>query len=305
MDVVAIDKRMKELVQNYLNLEKEILDLIIQMEQSKAFYRLGFNSLFSYLHKELKLSPAITYNFINVARKSIEVPELKEQVASGNLSIYKAQKMTSVLTKENHKQWFRFAEHKTHRELEREVAIASPKTMIKSQVKYISPEAPVKEIVKIKSNLPRVELQLGISERLMLKIRRAQDLESQRKKSNLNLEETLEEVLNLYLDKRDPVKRARRQKSRGQLRNVGKNSSQELKSQSTKNKRSSIPARIIHQVQLRYQGRCTHTNQKGERCSSRRFLEIHHINPVSKGGKNSLDNLLLLCSGHHKAHHQK
>ena len=69
-------------------------------------------------------------------------------------------------------------------------------------------------------------------------------------------------------------------------------------------KRLPIKAKTKHQVQLKYSGRCGFIDQQGERCKSRRFLEVHHIQPVSRGGNNNLDNLILLCSGHHKIYHQ-
>lgn len=32
-------------------------------------------------------------------------------------------------------------------------------------------------------------------------------------------------------------------------------------------------------------------------------LEIHHITPLSQGGNNDIDNLMLLCTACHKAAH--
>lgn len=162
-----------------------------------------------------------------------------------------------------------------------------------------------------------IEKPMILSEDLMLKLRRAQDLESQKQKRSVGLEDTLAAVLNTYLSKTDPVKKAERQKVRGKLplRKSKSPSSQlfseQLVSASHYNKtdinktRKPISAYTKHQVQLRDQGRCTHKDNVGNRCSSRRFLEIHHITPVSRGGDNSLDNLRVLCHGHHKVEHLK
>src|SRR4029077_5662736 len=38
-------------------------------------------------------------------------------------------------------------------------------------------------------------------------------------------------------------------------------------------------------------------------CRSSRYLEIHHIVPQARGGSHELDNLTLLCDGHHHALH--
>ena len=333
---------------HYLRLEKELLELIIQIDKTKAFYRLGYQSLFAYTTEALKLSPATAYSFIKVARKSHEIPQLKKEVMDGKLSISKAQKMTQVLTKENHKKWFDFAEKTTHRKLEREVALASPKQSVIEKATYVPSGEKVTEKVKLKRQVPRVSLQVGLSEKLMLKLRQAQDLESQKQRKSLDLEETLEALVEVYLNQRDPVRRARRQKLKGKLQspvakkeekeknksqslNMSesvKNSSQEefkfgmsqkqvsqrkpengkknflkQKPESGKKQRKPLPAHITHQIYLRDQGQCTYYDERGKRCSSKRFLEIHHKTPVSRGGDNSVGNLRLLCSGHHKVCH--
>jgi 5-methylcytosine-specific restriction endonuclease McrA len=67
--------------------------------------------------------------------------------------------------------------------------------------------------------------------------------------------------------------------------------------------RRPIPAAIQHAIQLRDQGRCVHTDAKGNRCSEKRFLHFHHIKPVQEHGNNSVENLALLCSSHHRLLH--
>src|SRR5690606_9410703 len=39
-------------------------------------------------------------------------------------------------------------------------------------------------------------------------------------------------------------------------------------------------------------------------CRSSRNVDCHHMRPISKGGKHTLDNLILLCESHHIAHHE-
>ena len=38
-------------------------------------------------------------------------------------------------------------------------------------------------------------------------------------------------------------------------------------------------------------------------CTSQRWLEIHHIVPVSQGGRDEISNLTTLCHAHHKQRH--
>ena len=348
-NIKSLHEKALETARNYIRLEKELLEIIIEIEKKKAYRRLGYSSLYTYVNEGLKISPSTSYNFIQVARKSIEVPALKEEVSSGRISISKAKKIAPVLNKENHQQWFTVAHSSTHRKLEREVALASPTQAVPEKVNYVPSTEKVSERVQVKRSVPRLAVQLGVSEKLMLKLRDVQNLESQRQKKNITLEETLEALTELYLEKKDPVRKAKRQKARGKLKplshpltptnampigekiknaapksslrngkpqnssHMQKNSSRDLlildpcskentkehefkieykakrepnpfhpqklkprvrpRFTSRKNKRTPLPAHILHQVQLRDGRQCSYHNHKGQRCDSRRFLE--------------------------------
>jgi hypothetical protein len=66
--------------QIYLRSEAELLETIMAVDKSRFFLKLGLGSTFAYCLKVLKLSPAVTSNFINVGSKSQVVPELKVAV---------------------------------------------------------------------------------------------------------------------------------------------------------------------------------------------------------------------------------
>src|SRR6266545_1125006 len=60
------------------------------------------------------------------------------------------------------------------------------------------------------------------------------------------------------------------------------------------------PARIVRLRQLKYRDReCTFTG-----CGERRFTQAHHIVWWECGGPTDLDNLILVCSFHHKLVHE-
>ena len=104
MNFKDLDKKAKLIAKEYLRYEAELLNIILEIDQKKAFYQLGYSSLYAYVHEALKLSPAISYALIAVARKSKDVPELKTKIEAGELSLSKAQKMAAVLTPENQNQ---------------------------------------------------------------------------------------------------------------------------------------------------------------------------------------------------------
>ena len=59
-----------------------------------------------------------------------------------------------------------------------------------------------------------------------------------------------------------------------------------------------IPASIRRTVWDRDEGRCAFESNSGERCSSREFIQFHHIVPFAKGGVHSVENLSLRCQAH-------
>jgi len=63
-----------------------------------------------------------------------------------------------------------------------------------------------------------------------------------------------------------------------------------------------IPAKVAHQVSLRDRGECTFTGAHGK-CRESRWVDVHHLTPVSQGGTSVLDNLTTLCASHHRYLH--
>ncbi|MCC7405213.1 MAG: HNH endonuclease [Bdellovibrionales bacterium] len=166
----------------------------------------------------------------------------------------------------------------------------------------------------------RVQLEVGISEKLMIKIRRAQGLVGQKIRRGATLEETLEAMVEVYLSKHDPNERAKRQLMRGKLGTApGKNSRPAQKTGRLQFSRTAaemgvsktgestarrpLPAATKHRVHLKFESRCSHVDQHGVRCQETKFLEIHHLRPLHAGGDDRLENLALLCSGHHRGIH--
>ena len=61
-----------------------------------------------------------------------------------------------------------------------------------------------------------------------------------------------------------------------------------------------IPAKIKRLVWMRDQGQCVYKTRTGQKCGSRRFLQIDHIQPFALGGDSEPENLRLLCAGHNR-----
>jgi hypothetical protein len=254
--------------------EADLIDVLQELDEAKTFLHYRCTSLFDYCLKYLKLSPAVTANFINVSRKAKEVPSLKEAIRNQEITVCKARKIAPVLTKENSQTWLEKAKSMPKLQLEKEVAKAAPKTLTPEKARYVTED--------------RILISLGVSEGTMKKYRRAQDLECQRTRGSVSLEATLEALLDNYLQKNDPVIKAERL-------------AKEPSNQCVPGTRS-LAAQTKHQVNLRDQGQCTHI-QDGRRCENKKWVETHHQIPLSKGGTNDLNNLRTLCWAHHRMQH--
>ncbi|MBY0471979.1 HNH endonuclease, partial [bacterium] len=276
-------ERAVALVKTYLRAETELLSVLQEIDLCKGYRDLGFKSLFDYV-RSLGLSESVAYNFITISRKSVQVPALKERIQDQEISLSNAKVIVSILTPENQDKWLQAAAQLPKRELEKIVAKEFPEKSVKETTRYVAEE--------------RVELKLGISEALLKKLKRIQDLES--KKSAASLEQTLEAMADLYLQKNDPLEKAKRSKTLAPARVAGEKT---RVNEGPRNPRI-ISAPLNHAVQKRDQAQCTHVTQ-GKRCQERRWLDIHHKKPLSQGGETTLSNLTLLCRGHHQLiHHQ-
>jgi hypothetical protein len=121
-----------------------------------------------------------------------------------------------------------------------------------------------------------------------LELKRVQDLESKRTARAVSMEEALRALLSLYLETKDPQKRAERV-----LKNAAKRpvSGREKQLSQSDNPRA-IPARQKHQLIARDQGQCTHGDNE-KRCENRRWTHTHHVIPRSVGGDHSLESFHL------------
>ncbi|MGE3973742.1 MAG: HNH endonuclease [Bdellovibrionales bacterium] len=244
--------------------ESDVIEVLQQIDDGRVYLKFECKSLYDYTVNVLKLSESTAYNFITVARKAKEVPELKRAIQSGTLSVSKARKITPVLTPTNQEEWLKMAIELPQKKLEQQVATICPQESTPERVKFVSEE--------------RLNLQMGISKELHQKLKRAQELESQRQQKHASLEDTLEALLNIYLEQKDPVRKAEKLQHR-----------------------ANFP--VARQVILRDRGQCTHRDSMGQRCEERRWLDTHHIIPRNKGGNDALENLTTLCSGHHRLTH--
>jgi hypothetical protein len=273
-----IHQRAIYLSKKFREAESALLEILQLIDDKKVFRELGYSSLFTYAINALKLSESQAYAFIAVSRKAKQIPELKIAIQQGELTVSEAKRITSVITPQNKNTWIEKAKNLTQRDLEIEVVKENPKLAVKEIIKPITEN--------------RLEMKLGISSKLEAKLKRVKDLLSRKTHLVISNEEALEQMVEFFLEKKDPLRKAER--------NV---TSKKVEILNQPGKREHLPAKLKHQVIQRDEGRCTAKTPAGVRCSETRYVSLHHKQPIVQGGSHSLVNLETLCFYHHQANH--
>ncbi len=152
-----------------------------------------------------------------------------------------------------------------------------------------------KEKIRILSG-DRSELKIGISNELEMKLKRVRQIIGPDK----SLEQVLSEMADFYLKHKDAVQKAKRvmaKKSKSTKRSV---TTQTISRATLGN----LPAHVRHEVNQRDEGRCRALLPDNSLCASTAWVECHHVKPRSRGGADIPDNLVTLCSSHHRLAHQ-
>lgn len=290
--------------------EAKLIDQIQRADECRLYLHRGHASLFRYVCDELGYSEAMTSNLITVARKAREIPQLKEEIRQGNLSVSKLRKVCPVIDEKNQDQWLEAVKTSNTSELEQKVA--SVKT-------EHTPRESLRAVAKDTSRLS-----IDICEKSREKLERLKDLLSSKKNRDCSLQEVLDFALETAIEKHDPIRKAERASERKKKSVVKKTGSKtqpavchvtrkpEQMVQSTKStgisnkpRRKALSKKLVHELQRRDRGRCTYVSADGKRCGAKRFLQFHHILAVARGGKDVLDNIKTLCATHHRLIHQK
>lgn len=282
----------------------ELFEILIEVELEQIYLQFDIPSFYTYCTELLELSPQISKDFSVVIKKSQAVPALAKAIREKRITISKARKICSVLTELDAKKWIELAETCTTRIIEKAVAQANPKEAVVETLTYASES--------------RLELKLGVSEEWAKLLSQTKDLLSQKNSRAVSTEEALLIVMNDFNERHHPLRKAERTIARAQRNVVStdkpqaqhqkqlrqKECDQKPKEMTPKRvgKREPLKRSVIHFVNVRDQNQCTHISRSG-RCEQKRWLDLHHITPLARGGDDSIENLTTLCHAHHKMQH--
>jgi len=129
----------------------------------------------------------------------------------------------------------------------------------------------------------------------------------------------IEVAANETLERKDPVKKADRAEARDKKKELEKQAEETEEACSdfkspvqeihgaesvVRQERKAHPKAIVHVIHHRDRGQCCYFGVGPNRCEFRYRVEIHHITPLSRGGQDTIENLVTLCHNHHKLIHE-
>ncbi|MFZ4404745.1 MAG: HNH endonuclease [Pseudobdellovibrionaceae bacterium] len=95
-----IHQQLKQLVQTERKITEQILDLINQCQRSRTYAKLGYSSMFEYLHKGLGYSEGAAQRRLSSARLLRELPEIKSDLQNGVLNLTQISMAQTAIRKE-------------------------------------------------------------------------------------------------------------------------------------------------------------------------------------------------------------
>jgi hypothetical protein len=197
-----IHKRAVKLARIHTKTERHLVQNLVQVESEKIHKLLGRRSLFLYATLELKLSDAVAFALIAVARTAKVFPVLDEAVSEGRLSVSKASRIVAHINPENSEEIVRFACAHTQREIDFEMARRNPKASARDRVKPISEDD--------------VQITCTVSKRTLENLKRGQSLLAQKGKPGA-IGNAIEAALEVYLNAEDPVRKAKRAQAKNSV----------------------------------------------------------------------------------------
>ena len=285
-DTQALHDKNLTLAKTILLSEGELLSSLMEMQRRKLFAELGCTGIFDYCLRHLKFCESQASYYKRIAEVSHKVPELMAAVVQGELSISKARRITSVITPANHQQWIQNAKTMKQKDLEKAVSIVNPQAH------------PVERIRPVARNVS--ELRVAIDDETDHNLEILKDLLSQKLKRPATLADVIAWTVKEMCEKHDPQKRAERSQKRI---SIGKQFKTARPAAEPKAGRLPIPAKVKHEVVLRDGQSCSYRSSEGLICGTKRWNDLHHVVPVSQGGRNEAHNLKFLCSAHHRLIH--
>ena len=264
--LTAAENNLHNKVKNLVTIERktlvEILEHLQKVYDTRLFAKMGYSSLLKYLITELGYSESAAYRRMQALKLTRQLPQTKELVASGELSLSNISHLQNFMKGKNAD--------------EKQKAITQIKGKTSKQTQDIlfdlvpeKKEHNPASVKRVSSGQSRLSVTLSDTAMEKLDTLRART-------KCYDTGKLVELALDLALSKTDVTKKKNHQ-SKGSTR------------------ARTIIVSVKKQVMKRADSRCEYPG-----CDEKHFLEWDHITPVAHGGSNELKNIRLLCRAHNQ-----
>ncbi len=309
-----------------------LLAHIAEVDARGLYRSVGYSSMYAYCVEELRLSEDAAYKRIQAARAGRKFPALLVALAEGRLHLTGLGLLVPHLTPENADELLAAASDQRKAAIEGMLGRRYPRMEVAAYVRTLQPMpaalvpqlapaqvahpsarpapdvgeasaqievssgaelAPAQvgaafggELAPAQVAMPAMFLlQVAIAQGTQEKLRYAQDLLSHSIPSR-DVALVLERALDALIEQCEKRKFAVTPHPQAPRRpGVGKRH---------------VPANVKRAVWERDGGRCTFVGSAGNRCATRSFLELDHIDPVARGGLATAERMRLRCRAHNQ-----
>jgi len=289
----------KRLVEKERQTTLELIECLAEVEARMLFATLGFSSLWQFCTEYLHLSEGAASRRIRAMRLSRHVPEVKDAIADGSLSLSNASKLQSFFQTESKNGRPQSQNQKeetiekmkglSQNECDKKLAEQSPQ-YAEAQKESLKPVDSNHSVLKIVLNEETVEKLKLLKDRMAHKLPHA------------SYKDIVEHLIEDQLKQMD---RKMEEKPQADLKNEKSTKEETVGTAAaavgpilTNKVRRKIPMHTQRALKKRSGGKCEYVSPDGRRCNSAHALEMDHIKPVAMHGSDELSNLREVCRTH-------
>lgn len=305
-DAVEIDRNLRKIAARRAGLDAELSRWLRRADEQRIWNVLGYVHALEYLEEVFGFSPRAARERLRVASELARLPAFESALAVGELSYGIVRELTRVATPDTEHRWLRAARGKNLRQVERLVSgHAKGDTpdddvnpdLFECAVQWKLP-APIAALLRetrvhlnneVGGNLDDAQLVEMLCRRALEPTAAA--CVGPSRMIHITTCERCQSSTQVGGGRRVPISMTELQLASCDATFVD--------DANGKRPTQSIPAAIRRQVMERDEHRC-----RVPGCRSSRNLDVHHLIPQCEGGGHELWNLIVLCSGHHRLHHE-